>query len=173
MKLKDHNEYMPPNWVDIFEQEIDWVKHSYFTFDAAVREFWDRLPNKDELQEAINAIPWNCKEKANVLNIPFAGWRFSGISWDDVGSGAYLWSSSSQDASDAYYVCLQQSGDDAGRNWNRRSDGLSVRLLDTSETTSSLWLFDEVIEKLELLEKEKRGEADKIWEAIKLIRNLK
>ena len=167
--LKDHNEYMPPNGVDIFEK--DW--HTYFTFDAAVREFCDRLPNKEQLLEAIDSVPWDCDEKAQKLNIPHAGYRDSDGSWYRVGEYALLWSSSPYDSDYAWYVYLWRGRNHSWLgNWDR-SYARSVRLLDTSETTSSLWLFDEVIEKLEILEKEKHMEADKIWEAIKLIRNLK
>ena len=160
---------MPPNWVDIFEKD----GNTFFTFDAAVREFWDRLPNKDDLLEAISAIPWDCEEKCKTLNIPYAGYRSSDGSWYSVGEYASLWSSSPYVSANAWYVYLWRGEDLSWLIYWGRSFARSVRLLDTSETTSSLWLFDEVIEKLELLEKEKRGEADKIGEAIKLIRNLK
>jgi len=132
-KLKDHNEYMPPNGVDIFEKD----GNTFFTFDAAVREFWDRLPNKKQLLKAINSVPWDCEEKAQKLNIPFAGWRYSDASWSTVGDYAKLWSSSPYDSDYAWCVNLWRGRNHSWLgNWDR-SYARSVRLLDKSDSSDS------------------------------------
>ena len=133
MKLKDHNEYMPPNWVDIFEKN----GNTFFTFDAAVREFWDRLPNKDDLLEAISAIPWDCEEKCKTLNIPYAGYHGSDGSWHYVGEHAGLWSSSPDDSVSAWDVYLWRGESHSWLGDCYRSYARSVRLLDKSDSSDS------------------------------------
>jgi hypothetical protein len=139
IKLKSHNEYMPANWVDIFEQEIDWVKHSYFTYDAAKREFWNRLPTIEQLFEAINSVSWNCEEKAKALNIPFAGYRDAVGGFVFADRKAYLWSSSENDSYFAHYVFLNRDNVEARRDWYGRKYAFSVRLLQDLSESSSLW----------------------------------
>ena len=138
IKLKDHNESSPTDEANGVYNK-DW--QTYYTFDAAVRLFWDRLPTKEQLLEAINSVPWNCEEKAKALNVPFAGWRASDGGFYSAGSFALLWSSSVYDSSSAWCVYLARSNDAAYRNYWDRSYGRSVRLLaDKSDSSDSLAL---------------------------------
>jgi len=173
LTLKSQNEYMKPDGKDIFEVMVDWKPQTLFTWTKAMELFWDRIPTIDQLMEILKNTPWNCKETCKALNIPYAGYRNTGGGFDDAGREANLWSSSENDSDNAHYVYLNRDNDEAKRDWGDRRYAFSVRLLQDKFDSSSLWIFDEVILKLELLEKEKHMEADKISEAINLIRNLK
>ena len=172
LQLKTENEYMPPDGKDIFEVIVDWKPQSLFTWTKAMELFGDKIPTIDQLMEIFKNTKWNVEEKCKTLNIPFAGFRDTDGGFGLADRGADLWSSSEGGSGDAHYVFLRRAFDEAARYWSNRKRAFSVRLLDKSDS-SSLWLFDEVIEKLEVLEKQKQDETNKISEAIKLIRNLK
>lgn len=158
-----------------WENKGNWLYNWQGATDEA--EFrGERLPTIEELLKEINSISWNCIEKAKALNIPFAGYRGADDGEFDLeGVIAYLWSSSPSggDGDGALCVYLHRDGVNADDNWGDRGRGFLVRsFLDTSDT-SSLWLFDEVIAKLQDKKVANEVENKKIDETISIIRNLK
>ena len=107
----------------------EWFYH--FGHDAAIKEAkkqWKRLPfaenDNKEFQAIIDKV-W-VKEFMKL----FPGYRNAdGSEFWHRGSGLYLWSASSNAEVNAYSMYFYKGGVSSYRNWDIKSDGLSVRCL--------------------------------------------
>jgi len=74
------------------------------------------------------SVNGNAEEKARALDIPLAGYRDAGNGvFFGEGVFANLWSSSEYDSNDAHNAFLELGSSDAGRDWDDRGLGVSVR----------------------------------------------
>ena len=108
----------PQAWED---EKWSW----FYNFAGAIqlaKSLGRTLPNIDQLVAAINANPDNFRQ--NV------GYRFGGYG-KFYGRGEFsdFWSSSEDGSNYAHYAYLEQGASSAGRNWDYRHRGLSVRFI--------------------------------------------
>ena len=169
-----------PQW-DVWE--IDEWKYKgcqYFTYNAMVRETTKRglkVPDNEYWEQKIKE-GWKPE---------FAGYRY----WDNGqyyshGTNGYYWSSSPSTTDS--YVAYLYSGGGGIASTGVRGFGFSVRCLKNEEKentetpiqaereasdSSTLWLFGEVIERLQDIRTSKEFEVKKINEAIDLLSNIK
>jgi len=175
-------EINPEKWGNTKEpQACEHNGNWFYNYEGAMKEAEyrnERIPTIDELLEIINSIPWDCKEKAKALNIPFAGCRDAdGGEFHGEGDFSDLWSSSPGGEVGAHYACLGRGSADAARGWGYRVHGMSLRLfVDTSDSSSLTSLenssMEIVIKVLKKQKSEYESKAQDIQTAIDLLRNL-
>ena len=105
----------------------------FFTYDEAVAKFGDNLPTKLQAEELKNNCNWDfqngvCKvtgTNGKYIILPASGFRYDGV--DYVGSFGYFWTSTPEDALNAYEFHFSSYGKEVF--YSARANGFSVRLV--------------------------------------------
>ena len=103
---------------------------TFYTYDEAIRNFGNKLPTKEQLQELNDKCTWTWTgsgykvvgPNGNSIYLPAAGLRDCNGNVDGVGSHGCYW------CSDDAYLLFFYSGE-AGIVYGKRSAGHSVRLV--------------------------------------------
>lgn len=122
----DGKMYLQNKEKDVWEfLEGEYKGEQLFTFDSAIRETKKAgklIPTDNQLRELL-------KEKEDLKNIKYTGYRDTGSSFTGLGSGLSLWSSSPSGSSSAWNRCLNSFYSTVSRYAFTRAYGFSVRCL--------------------------------------------
>ncbi len=112
-------------------------ENDFYTYEEAINKYGDKLPTKEQLLELKNYCEWAWDEtkkgyvvtgrNGNAIFLSARGWCSCNQLVSHVGCYSYYWSSTSNDSSNAYYLCTGSGG--LSMINGRRCLGLSVRLV--------------------------------------------
>ena len=122
---KDGKEYLENETKDIWELlDGECRGEQLFTYDAAMRETKKEgklIPSDEQLSEL--------KEKKDLKNVVFPGYRYTDGSFYDLGSNVHLWSYTPSGSSNAWYCNLYTFYSAFYRGALNKALGFSVRCL--------------------------------------------
>jgi len=123
--IVDDKKYLENHEQDVWELLDGECKgEQLFTYDAAMREtkkFGKTMPTDEQLGELL-------KDKSDLENITFPGYRYTNGSFYLLGSNLHLWSSAPS-GSTAWYRFLYTSYSTVHRYAYGKANGFSVRCL--------------------------------------------
>lgn len=107
----------------------------FYTYDEAVSQFGNRLPTKEQWEELKAECQWTWTgsgykitgPNGSSIVLPASGFRYSDGSVYNVGSLGVYWSSTPNGSDFAWLLGFDSGG--VYMYYNRRCDGLSVRLV--------------------------------------------
>lgn len=129
--LPSGTKWKASNEINAADAEFD-----FFTFDEAVFQFGNSLPTEAQCEELVDRCQWTWNgsgykvtgPNGNYIVLPAAGYRYSGVSVNYVGSTGRYWSSTP--IKDSFSACCLKFGSGGVRVYdNYRFDGFSVRLV--------------------------------------------
>ena len=135
---QEQQDAIPQGYVDLgLESGTLWKDQNesdFYDYDAAVAQFGDKLPTKEQLEELKNSCQWQWTgsgykvtgPKGNSITLPAAGYRNDGSTYG-VGSLGNYWSSTSSSSDWAWYLSF--SSGSVGMGSTYRGSGRSVRLV--------------------------------------------
>lgn len=116
-----------------WSKEIDGQEHWFYNYPGtcAEAEFLGKeVPTIDQWMEMFASVEWDAVQKAEILNMPMAGYRNADDGkFYNAGDYAYVWSSSPKGDGYAHCAFLKRGNADAFRNWSFREFGMSLRFL--------------------------------------------
>ena len=130
---QDASRTKPQAW----SKNIDGQEHWFYNYPGACAEakhLGKAIPTIDQWMEMFASIEGGAAQKANTLSIPMAGYRDAANGeFYSAGDYAYFWSSSPIGNVSAYWTVLARGDADAGRYWDGRVRGVSLRFLADTE----------------------------------------